>query len=417
MDQFIRGTVADQTGDHYRAVFHYQQALLYDSSSAFLHVALAQDYLLLGNLELAQQQLDKALRIDANHIPALELKVVMLRGRSDVAKTRECVKRLSELAPNDPRYLREMLAIALSQNDFEQADRLYRRVVEIEGETDQLIKQVLTVYLMSGQHRRAIPLLEELHRRDSTDAAIVFSLGTTHLQSGDSTKGIEFMRHANRMEPTQPRYWIGLGVLALDESKFDDAVAIMDSGIVSVGPQAGLYAIKGNALNRLGKTPEAVAALEQAIQLDSTLFSAMGTLALIYDRLDNLSRVEEYYQRAIRLSDSAAVYLNNLAYAYAQRGVQLERAKALVQQALARDPRNASYLDTMGWVEYQLGHYGDAVSWLKKAVDGEPNNAEVLEHVGDAYAKDGSQSKARKFYRHALEIDPKNEQIRRKLAP
>jgi tetratricopeptide (TPR) repeat protein len=87
MDQFIRGTIADQTGDHYRAAFHYQEALRWDSSSAFLHVALAQDYLLLGNPELADQQLNKALRLDRNHVPALEMKVVLLRGTGNSAQT------------------------------------------------------------------------------------------------------------------------------------------------------------------------------------------------------------------------------------------------------------------------------------------------------------------------------------------
>lgn len=415
MEQFIRGTIADQTGDHYRAVIHYQEALRYDSSSAFLCLALAQDYLLLGNPELAQEHLNKALRLDPNNVSALELKVVLVRGTGNMAMAREYVKRLSELVPKDSRYLREMLAIALSQGKYEEADRLYEQIVEIEGETDQLIRQVLTVYLMNQQPDRAIPLLKELHERDSTDAAVVFSLGTTYMQIGDTTKGEEYMRRANRMAPTEPRYWIGLGVLALDRKQYEQAQAIADSAISKVGLHAGLYTIKGNALNRLGKTLDAAAALEQAIALDSTLFSAVGVLALIYDRLDSLSRVEELYERAIRLSDSAAVFLNNLAYAYAQRGVKLERAKVLSTRALQRDPKNASYLDTMGWVEYQLGHYDDAVRWIKKALDAE-TNAEVLEHLGDAYAKQGSREKAAKCYRRALESNPTNEQLRKKLA-
>jgi Flp pilus assembly protein TadD len=119
---------------------------------------------------------------------------------------------------------------------------------------------------------------------------------------------------------------------------------------------------------------------------------------LIYDRLDSLDQTEQLYERAIRLSDSAAVYMNNLAYTFAQRGLHLDRAKILATQALKLDPDNASYLDTMGWIEYQLRHYEEAVRWLKKAIKIDPNNAEVHEHLGDVYDRQGSQSKARSSY-------------------
>jgi tetratricopeptide (TPR) repeat protein len=343
LEQFIRGTVAAQTGDHYRAAFHYQQALRYDSLSAYLHVALAQEYLLLGNSGQADDQLNQALQLDPKSIPALELKVVILRGTGKPEKSREYLQRLSQAAPRNSRYLREMLAMALAQGDFAQADRLYQRTVEVEGETDQLMKQVLTVYLMNDQPKRAIPLLLKLHERDTSDAAITFSLGTTYMQVGDTAKGERLMWDANRMVPSEPRYWIGLSVLALDHKQYQQAAALADSGLARHGPDAGLYSIQGTALNRLGKATDAAAVLEKAIALDSTLFTAMGTLALIYDGLDSLTRVEELYERAIRLSDSAAVYLNNLAYAYAQRGVQLDQAKALASEALRRDPKNASY--------------------------------------------------------------------------
>ena len=415
MDQFIRGTIADQMGDHYRAAFHYQEALRFDSNSAFIYVALAQDYLLLGNTALADEQIERALRIDPRHLPALELKVVLLRNTGDLTKLRQYVKRLVEAAPKDTRYLRELLSLQLAERNYEEADRLYKRIVAIEGETDQLLKQVLTVYLMSDQPKRALPLLEKLHERDTTDAAVVHSLGTTFLQTGDTARGESYLNLAIQLEPTEPRYWVGIAILAMDRRQFDAAAAIADSALAHVGPNAGLYAIKGNALNRSGKTEPAIEVLEQALALDSTLYSALGALALIYDRLDSLQRVEQLYERAIRLSDSAAVYLNNLAYAYAQRGVQLERAKFLVSRALELDPDNASYLDTMGWIEYQLGNYDDAVRWLKQAVKIDASNAEVFDHLGDVYMKQGSRSKAESSYERALALDPQNETIRRKL--
>jgi tetratricopeptide (TPR) repeat protein len=414
MDQFIRGTVADQMGDHYRAAFHYQEALRYDSASAFIYVALAQDYLLLGNPALAEEQLDKALRVDPRHLPALELKAVLLRGSGDVHGLRSTVERLVELAPRNTQYMRDLLSIDLAEKEYDDAERVYQRIVSIDGETDDLLKQVLTVYLMSDQPKRAQPLLQKLYARDSTDAAIIYSLGTIYLDNGDTTRGEAFLQRANRLEPNEPRFWLGLGVYALDRHDYPAAVALADSALAVLGPNAGLYTIKGNALSRMGDDRHAIEALEQAITIDTTLYTAMGALALVYDRLDSLEHLEQLYTQAIRLSDSAAVYLNNLAYAYAQRAVQLDRANTLVDLALKRAPENASYLDTKGWIEYQKGDYAEAVRWLKKAVDADGKNAEVLEHLGDAYAQKGSRSKANSCYKRALALDPQNERIRQK---
>jgi len=156
---------------------------------------------------------------------------------------------------------------------------------------------------------------------------------------------------------------------------------------------------------------------EQAIELDSTMYVAVGSLALVYDELDSVDRAVELYERAIRLSDSAATYLNNLAYTYASRGMELERAKVLVRRALDIEPGNSAYLDTMGWVEYGLGDYHSAIRWLEKARRADPANTATLEHLGDAHLKLGKRPKALRYYREALKIDPGNEELRRKIEP
>ncbi len=230
-------------------------------------------------------------------------------------------------------------------------------------------------------------------------------------------RGAALVLKANEMEPSESRFWMGRAVLAMDRLDFVAAVAILDSAEHHVTPNAGMLSLKGTALNRLNRQTEAVAALSQAIVLDSTQFVAMGALALIYDQLDSVDQAVALYERAIPLSDSAAIYLNNLAYTLASRGRELERAKILAEQALAREPGNGAYHDTMGWIEFGLGHTKRAIHELKKANNLSPNSADILEHLGDAYAKKGARRKAQDFYRRSLELAPQNEALRQKIAP
>ena len=143
---------------------------------------------------------------------------------------------------------------------------------------------------------------------------------------------------------------------------------------------------------------------------------SMGTLATIYDGLDSLNRAVNLYEHAISLSDSAPVYLNNLAYTFATRGINLDAAKTLSEAALKAEPKNGAYLDTMGWIEFMSGHYDQAIDLLKKAIKVSSDGTDIYEHLGDAYSKTGDHGKAEKMYRRALEKNPQNESLRRKLA-
>jgi tetratricopeptide (TPR) repeat protein len=417
LDQFIRGTVADVMEDHYRAVFHYQEALRYDSASPFIYVALAQDYILLGNPAQAEGLLDHALRIQPDHVPALELKALLLRSTGRMAAARDVLRKLVQVSPDNVEYLRQLLSVALVTGDFKEAEKLHERLKAAGHDDDLLDRQVLAVYLTAGQYARAAGLLEQMIAEDSTDAGLVYALGNCRLQQGDSLRGEELLKRANRMEPGDPRYWAALAAVAMGRQAYAEVITLVDSALAHTSPNAGLLSLKGLALSRMGRAEESIPLLQEAIDLDSTMYVAMGSLALVYDELDSVDRAAALYERAIRLSDSAAVYLNNLAYTYAVRGMELEHAKALVQRALDVEPDNSAYLDTMGWVEYGLGDYGNAVRWLKKARHADPKNAATLEHLGDALLKLGKRSQALKYYREALKLDPNNEELRHKIEP
>ena len=46
----------------------------------------------------------------------------------------------------------------------------------------------------------------------------------------------------------------------------------------------------------------------------------------------------------------------------------LERAKAIIDQALAAEPEKAAYLASKGWVQFRLWNYDAAREQLQKAV-------------------------------------------------
>ena len=121
-------------------------------------------------------------------------------------------------------------------------------------------------------------------------------------------------------------------------------------------------------------------------------------------------------KQVIRLQPEDAEALNYLGYTYADLGINLNEAEALVQSALKIKPEDGYIRDSMAWVYYKQGRYEDALIWLKKAIDIVPQDPTILEHLGDVYLKLNSKDKALESYRRSLELQTKGrEQVEQKI--
>ena len=67
----------------------------------------------------------------------------------------------------------------------------------------------------------------------------------------------------------------------------------------------------------------------------------------------------------------------------AERGERLDESVELIQRALALDPTNGSYLDSLGWAYLQQNRLELAEPPLRRASDQLRRNSVVQDHLGD----------------------------------
>lgn len=168
------------------------------------------------------------------------------------------------------------------------------------------------------------------------------------------------------------------------------------------------YMISGAMLNDLGDTTGMIAFAEKTLEEESD----PETRALMYYRLYRATaetQPDEAYLYANRLAESDLgvgwVY-NYIAYNYAERGKRLGIALKLSEQAIlyaesADD--SSSYLDTRGWLYYQMKEYAKALADLEKAARMVPEPSdEILGHLGQAQLKSGRPDEAFETFRALL---------------
>jgi Flp pilus assembly protein TadD len=95
---------------------------------------------------------------------------------------------------------------------------------------------------------------------------------------------------------------------------------------------------------------------------------------------------------------------NSFGYFLAEKGQDLDLAEGLVREALAADPGNGAYLDSLGWVMYRNGRFEEAFDYLIQAVNVLPDDPVILEHLGIVLKNQGQLTEAREVLQRALNM-------------
>lgn len=144
---------------------------------------------------------------------------------------------------------------------------------------------------------------------------------------------------------------------------------------------------------------------------DTTL---MYELAMVADRLNRYDDMEALLRRVIALKPDDHHAHNALGYSLADRNVRLEEALGLVQKAAALAPYDPFIVDSLGWVEYRLGHREEAIKLLRRSLLARPH-VEVAAHLGELLWVSGQHDEALRIWREGRAREADNDVLQETL--
>ena len=137
--------------------------------------------------------------------------------------------------------------------------------------------------------------------------------------------------------------------------------------------------------------------------------------AMIDERLNRLDDMERLLRRILALQPDNSQALNALGYALADRNQRLDEALAMVSQAHELSPADPFIVDSLGWVEYRLGHFDKATTLLAQAYSSR-KDTEIAAHLGEALWADGKHDEAAQVLRDAHKLEPGNEVLKKTMS-
>ena len=225
-----------------------------------------------------------------------------------------------------------------------------------------------------GKIEKAIEEYEFFEQHADEPGDIHIKLGLAYDQIGDHERAIESFSQAVKMFPENDEFLYYLGIEYRIIQDYESAIGVFKRAI---------------ELN----------------DLDARYFFHLG---VSYERMGRLDEAIEYLDRSVQLDDSSAAALNYLGYLLADGGLRLKEAREFIEMALASEPENGAYLDSMGWVLYRLEEYHKAIEYLESAVQlmdvTEEENYVIYEHLGDVYYEIGMYKEAVNAWEEALEL-------------
>jgi tetratricopeptide (TPR) repeat protein len=197
-------------------------------------------------------------------------------------------------------------------------------------------------------------------------------------RQGKLAEALKMIRAANATTPAEQRYRLLTEVqLLLDEKKLGEAREILN---------------KANA-----ETPDDVDLVYQEAMVD--------------ERLNRLDDMERLLRRVLVLQPDNSQALNALGYSLADRNLRLDEALTMVRQAHELSPADPFIVDSLGWVEYRMGHFDKAATLLAQAYSSR-KDTEIAAHLGEALWADGKHDEAARVLRDAHKLDAGNEVLR-----
>jgi len=424
-----------------------QTAINLDPQSFPAYLALFEVYIHTGQQKKADAVLEKAAK-QAKPDPLSWLQAAEILYRA-------FLKGNSQLNPGQLEKINQALqkATAAAENRSEE-----------EGNTSksEIFAKIANVYINTGQVKEAIPLFQKAievaeHATSPEVLAIRDKLARCYMAIGDASSAVTVLEALIKDFPKRYDIYEILGDLYSTQGQLDRALAAYQQALKIDGSQPQHFLRIADLQLRLGQAAGAVKLLTEAHQrfprypvitralavaltenkdyqkatelfaktveearfssdlvLDGLFYFQYGVAA---ERSGQYEKAAELLRKCIDLDPAnAAVACNYLGYMWAEKGVHLDEAIDLIKRALAAEPENGAYLDSLGWCYFQKGEYADAIPLLERAAERlDPPDPVVFDHLGQAYEKVGRTDEAIAAFRKALALDANQAEVAARL--
>jgi tetratricopeptide (TPR) repeat protein len=351
-------------------------------------------------------------------------------GAESLTKARELLSEVVAARPNDARSLFQLSQAQRRLGEYAAAEATARRVITLNGRSPMGYYALAAALEERRQYQALVDVIEpavaEFRSRGGSSPAsdlglLLPHLGFAYQELGSHDKAIATFEEAHKLAPNDTTITAYLAQAHLSAKKFSAAIDVARKGRAQDADDLRFARLEAQALRQSGKSDEAVSLLQEYVRRQADRPESYVALAQLYsdakrggdavkilqdaqskfpgdttigfelgavfDKQKKFSDAESAFRQVLSKEPDNAPALNYLGYMLAERGERLTESVDFLKKALAIEPENGSYLDSLGWAYYKSDKLDLAAENLRRAADQLKANSVIQDHYGDVLFK------------------------------
>lgn len=344
----------------------------------------------------------------------------------------------------EARAMRAQALMNLGETD--QALAAMKIIVEEEPGNREMRTAYSRMLIGAERYDEAIREFEVLLVANPNDGELIYRLGLLYLQQKEFGKAkVKFKRLVDRQQRVDESHYY-IGRTDEEQKNFSEAIAEFEKVkqgeyyIDAKARMASIYVERDGidkaqtylkSLRGTLSAPESIIEvylIEGQLLHDEELYVAAMDLyseglqefpghsdllyarALMAEEIDRIDLLEADLKLILAEDPENASALNALGYTLADHNSRVDEALGYIKKALEIRPDDPAVMDSMGWVQFRLGNYAEAETYLRKAF-GVLEDAEIAGHLVELLWAQGNYDEANKVMNDMLERFPEDEYI------
>lgn len=312
--------------------------------------------------------------------------------------------------------LRSIAQVYMSRNDFARAVACYEKLYK-HGAYGQIYGKTLSLlYYYNKQYNEAETLLKSLLEFELDDYELHYYLGLVFSAEKKIDLAQIEMEKVLSLKPDFEDAWKELCYIQVREKDYDEAEVISERFLNAFPDNPLAWQLHGMVMNLKKDHKKAIKSFQNSIKRDSINAYSWFELGSAFERTKQIDSAAFAFRKVLNLHPDDPAACNYLGYMWAEKGINLDSSKLLVEIALKQEPDNGAFLDSYAWVFYQKGQLDSAFHYINKAVENIKDDPTVFCHLGDIMWKKGQLKAALEAYHKSLEFKYENpEEIKEKI--
>jgi tetratricopeptide (TPR) repeat protein len=421
--------------------------------TAKLYSALGYTYEQEKEYKQAVEAYRKSTELDHDNLDAVRGLAQNLMNDGQTEAALEQYKAIVDADPSDAQTYMRIAEIDRRNGKFDQAMEALKKANSVVPDSLEVQYNMAVIDEAQGKYDEAIQILNDLLTKtehtegdystsDKNNRAVFLErLGTIYREAGKTQLADQtFRKMLDLGDDNAVRGYQQLIETYRDNKQWQQATTVADEAAKKFPDDRGLQMVaasqqadmgnpqpaivrvkgllKGNAddrevyialaqmYSRIKDWDNAEESINKAIELSSKPEDkeyAWFVAGSIYERQKKYDKAEESFHKVLADDPKDAMTLNYLGYMLADRGTRLDEALGYIRRAVALDPQNGAYLDSLGWVYYKMGNYELAEENLRRASERMGDDPTIHDHLGELYMKTGRVKLAATHWERSLD--------------